>query len=308
MVVLKDCPKGSEAVSRSIDRIYDSRKRRNIENPDKLFRSSFYRKCGRAGWCVKERSQLDKLLSVITFFFGLFILLGTVQSLFPSPGPKSVLESINTVRIQKPGTEWPVAPIICDYSWHFNGSNWTWEIQVQPVLFTDYRNRNQRNLGAASVMTGFADYLNDNTGISALKNMTDEIKRVSRSERFTQTREIEFVTGFVANLPYLDDRTTTGYEEYPRYPVETLVDNGGDCEDKAILLASLLNSMGYDASLVLSTNHCAVGVRDVGGMAGESYLDNNERYYFIEATIAAGVGIRSADLKDGFRVIHISKK
>ena len=38
--------------------------------------------------------------------------------------------------------------------------------------------------------------------------------------------------------------------EYPRYPVETLVDEGGDCEDTAILYASLIRTLGHGALLV----------------------------------------------------------
>ena len=38
--------------------------------------------------------------------------------------------------------------------------------------------------------------------------------------------------------------------EYPRYPIETLVDRVGDCEDTAILFASLLRTLGHGALLV----------------------------------------------------------
>ena len=38
--------------------------------------------------------------------------------------------------------------------------------------------------------------------------------------------------------------------EYPRYPAETLVDGDGDCEDTAILYASLIRTLGRGALLV----------------------------------------------------------
>jgi len=41
-----------------------------------------------------------------------------------------------------------------------------------------------------------------------------------------------------------------GVFEYPRYPVETLVDEVGDCEDTAILYASLIRTLGHGALLV----------------------------------------------------------
>ena len=41
-----------------------------------------------------------------------------------------------------------------------------------------------------------------------------------------------------------------GVFEYPRYPIETLVDESGDCEDTAILYASLIRTLGHGALLV----------------------------------------------------------
>ncbi len=41
-----------------------------------------------------------------------------------------------------------------------------------------------------------------------------------------------------------------GLFEYPRYPVETLVDLVGDCEDTAILYASLVRTLGQGALIV----------------------------------------------------------
>jgi hypothetical protein len=40
-----------------------------------------------------------------------------------------------------------------------------------------------------------------------------------------------------------------GFFEYPRYPVESLVDEAGDCEDSAILYASIIRTLGVGARL-----------------------------------------------------------
>jgi len=34
------------------------------------------------------------------------------------------------------------------------------------------------------------------------------------------------IVAFVQSLPYFKDDISTGYDNYPRYPIETLVDNG----------------------------------------------------------------------------------
>lgn len=46
--------------------------------------------------------------------------------------------------------------------------------------------------------------------------------------------------------------------EYPKYPVETIVENCGDCEDKSILCASILSLKGFNVSLVKFDNHMMI--------------------------------------------------
>ncbi|MDI7278270.1 MAG: hypothetical protein QME94_20010, partial [Anaerolineae bacterium] len=56
--------------------------------------------------------------------------------------------------------------------------------------------------------------------------------------------------------------------EYPKYPIESLMEEKGDCEDHAILMAALLKRMGYDVALLLCPGHAAVGVAGAEGLPG----------------------------------------
>jgi hypothetical protein len=96
--------------------------------------------------------------------------------------------------------------------------------------------------------------------------------------------KINFAASFVQHLEYKLDSETNDSFEYPRYPVETLFNEGGggDCEDKAILMASILDQIGYDVALFRLTGHMATGVQlDEDATAYEYYTDN---YYFLETT------------------------
>ncbi|MDH7517319.1 MAG: hypothetical protein QHH19_03140 [Candidatus Thermoplasmatota archaeon] len=100
--------------------------------------------------------------------------------------------------------------------------------------------------------------------------------------------KINFVASFVQNLNYSKDSLVNESFEYPRYPIETLFygKGGGDCEDKAILAASILSQMGYDVALFRFTNHMAVGVRLSKNLSScEVYSDG---YYFLETTSIGG--------------------
>lgn len=67
------------------------------------------------------------------------------------------------------------------------------------------------------------------------------------------------IVEFVHDLAYVRD-VNLGYDEYPKYPIETLVEGAGDCEDTSILLASLLKAVNLDAVLLVGPRHMAVGV------------------------------------------------
>ena len=99
----------------------------------------------------------------------------------------------------------------------------------------------------------------------------------------TDVQKVNYMAAFVQNIDYRSDSETDSSYEYPRYPIETLFDGRGDCEDKAILAASLLYSMGYDVALLRLPNHMAVGVNlskeEIPNF--DYYIDN---YYFLETT------------------------
>ncbi len=92
---------------------------------------------------------------------------------------------------------------------------------------------------------------------------------------------LNFIAGFVQALEYRADDPTNASVEYPRYPIETLNEQGGDCEDKAILCAELLYLAGYNVSLLRLPDHMAVGVHL---QHLEGYTPFTDSYYFLEAT------------------------
>jgi len=93
--------------------------------------------------------------------------------------------------------------------------------------------------------------------------------------------QLNFIAGFVQSLTYREDDPLNASFEYPRFPIETLNEQGGDCEDKAILCAQLLTLAGYNVSLIRLPKHMAVGVylRNLSG-----FTPYAEGYYYLEAT------------------------
>jgi hypothetical protein len=98
--------------------------------------------------------------------------------------------------------------------------------------------------------------------------------------------KVNFIASFVQNLEYKKDSERDESYEYPRYPVETLFSYGcgaGDCEDKAILAASILDHLGFNTALLRLSNHMAVGVKfEDTVLQGYSYYSDG--YYYLETT------------------------
>jgi len=123
-----------------------------------------------------------------------------------------------------------------------------------------------------------------------IDSLVNKLNECAQQEGYGDFQKVSFAVAFVQSLPYTDDSVTAGFNEYPRYPVETLVDNGGDCEDTSILTASLIQAMGYGTVLLSfpstpeSAGHCAVGVKGGDGVYGTYWKYNDNKYYYSETT------------------------
>jgi len=127
---------------------------------------------------------------------------------------------------------------------------------------------------------------------------------------------------------YLHD-SNAGIFEYPKYPLETIMEGTADCEDNSFLMASILkaylkltdlNNTDNKVALIRFSNHVAVGW-GFGPAFYQAYLDkmtkqnktwnpnyftlNNIKYYFIETTlIGYNLGDTPANLINQTVTIH----
>lgn len=123
----------------------------------------------------------------------------------------------------------------------------------------------------------------------------------AEENEFTGKREkVDFIIDFVQYLPYVPDDVSTDFDDYTKYCAETLVELGGDCEDSAILLASVLQSepFGYDMVLIQPPEHMAAGIYGEEDLGGYYWEDEERKYYYIETT---GVGWEIGDLPDEYK-------
>ncbi|MFC2025105.1 hypothetical protein ACFLTG_01655 [Chloroflexota bacterium] len=187
-----------------------------------------------------------------------------------------------------------------NYQWGYGWQTWQWELPIPLSLYVNYLEKPRPTLGAR-----YVDVAKDPEDDLYIDRMIQQINDAALESNFTEPQKLNFVIAFVQSLRYTSDEETTPYNEYPRYPLETLFDRGGDCEDTSILVAALLNSMGYDVALLLlqDAQHMAVGV-SLSGTHGSYYEYDGKKYFYLETTgegweigvIPASITKRSANI------------
>jgi predicted transglutaminase-like cysteine proteinase len=160
-----------------------------------------------------------------------------------------------------------------EYSWYYLGTHTLKIPQVD--WFSDY----YKSLDRFDLID-YAAYVFDPYDDRFIQFLVDQI--LSLKYLKSDVEKINFVASFVQSIEYKNDDPENESYEYPRYPLETLHDKQGDCEDKAILTAALLQSIGYNVSLIRLPKHMAVGVHLNETISHYSYYIN--QYYFLETT------------------------
>jgi hypothetical protein len=165
-----------------------------------------------------------------------------------------------------------------EFKWTYGDDRNPWLKVPYPEFLFDYYTGINRTLEE-----DYSLYVFDPYDDSYVDLVVDQLMFVCGEE--SDVGKINFVASFVQSLEYKKDSPTNDSFEYPRYPVETLFNDdkgGGDCEDKAILTASILDQMGYDVALFRFPNHMAVGVELIETLPEYEHYTGN--YYFLETT------------------------
>ena len=117
-------------------------------------------------------------------------------------------------------------------------------------------------------------------GKPVVRDLANKLEAIAR----TDADRVEIALTYVQSLPYSYDSISKRKVEYVRYPVETLVDGCGDCEDKSVLLAAILHEMNIDFVLLMAPDHMAVGVDCQPHDDPTYYMFNGKKYYYVETT------------------------
>ena len=158
------------------------------------------------------------------------------------------------------------------YVWNFKGKSYTILMTIDIEKYNSYDGKERYDIPRMV-----------EEGRTTISNLTREFQNVFKRHReWSKQDRVDFVLSFVQSLPYTLDDVTTGYDEFRRYAIETLIEGGGDCEDTTILVAAILRGLGEKTALIFTPGHIALGVS--GNFTGASVTYNGRKYYYCETT------------------------
>lgn len=169
--------------------------------------------------------------------------------------------------------------ILNNYDNHPNGGGdvyikkYTLNEQCRKTLYADDKPCDQDLTVILKIPSDYYDYYkyyNNHVFLEDFSNLNSFViyQDPTIIQALNQIYELAQKTGITSSLlakwlvnevVYTPD-INTGWDEYPKYPIETIIDGKGDCEDTAYLMASLLKGLNYDVVLVEFINHVAVAV------------------------------------------------
>ncbi|NMB78906.1 MAG: hypothetical protein GYA23_07395 [Methanomicrobiales archaeon] len=133
----------------------------------------------------------------------------------------------------------------------------------------------------------FGAIRNDPSQEDIYEDLLSSFRRIRSEQHLSDDEYLELMAAYVQTIPYRDGGT-----QPPKYPSELLVDNMGDCDDKAILLSGLLSREGYTVVLFRfgPESHMAMGI------GSDAFPYKATGYTYLEAMTPAYAGVPSFTL------------
>ena len=243
-------------------------------------------------YTAQPNSQHTKTLVIVGVGFLLAILLSIILVVASLPLSSFSDSRDNSIEYDTVGNS--------DFSWEYQSRQYSINLSLDYDTYHQYKSKDH------TCCFEEEDYLKYSTpDVAYITTAAQSLEDLAIANGFTsQIEKAEFILAFVGAIPYELD-PDDGWD-HPKYPIETLWEYSGDCEDSSALYASLMESLGYRTVLVLLEakfypsdewgGHAMIGIY-IPSFSGEYFtLDSDSRqYYFAETTEwldgESGIGI-----------------
>ena len=186
------------------------------------------------------------------------------------------------------------SPVIISYQFPFEKTTVDLTLPINVSVYEDAKQADKStmihgNVSEAIWLAGtYRAMVNDPAQEEMYSDLLNEIKKTRLRQKLSDDEYLELIAVYIQSLRY-----ETREQNPAKFPIETVVNRAGDCDDRSLLLAGLLSREGYPVALFLfgPESHMAVGV------GSEDYLYKNTGYAFVETTNYSFVGMPTDKLK-----------
>lgn len=162
-------------------------------------------------------------------------------------------------------------------NWVHNGYQYTTQFGIPEDMYSYYKYKER-----GWCCDGWDEFATPHD--LTIKTIAEDVADVAS---LTGENYVYVAIDFVESMTYQYDIEYNNNKEYPKYAIETIVDQSGDCEDTSFLMASILEALGIDTVLFKLPGHMAVGVY-CSSCSGAYATYKEKKYYFLETTGASG--------------------
>jgi len=190
-----------------------------------------------------------------------------------------------------------------NYDWPYEGKWHTISLNISTEKYSWYTqrdvNRSPQHIGPIKMVF----FVTENDEV--IQDLTFKLLEIADQNNYNNSETINLILSFVQkNIDYKEDIESKNAEEYWKFPIETLVEKNGDCEDSSILFQSIIKNTNYDVIMLFyviddETGHLASGVCINENIAGNIIEYKNKNYYYCETTSKGFViGDKPDDIPD----------
>jgi hypothetical protein len=150
------------------------------------------------------------------------------------------------------------------YSWTYEGKDYSLDVSFRYQDFDNARNKNKDGRWPSpSEYSQFIEYYD-----LVVVDIAEKLSALYGPHSDSDPGFANFVLAFdqicFAYPPYSSsvgpDKFLFGTEEYFQYPIETIYNGAGDCEDTAILAAAIYAAAGYESAILILPGHAMAAV------------------------------------------------
>ena len=259
--------------------------------------------------------DFDLLPLIFAIAFGVFINMTLYGANKPWRISSSYTENDEVEEEDETEVKNPEGDIARQYEWDLDQHNATHKLHGDLSLYFSARDINDMRQcnpffaqrkdksDKAYILEMYSFLIDHKPMLARVRYIAAYINKMSQKQSLTPMEKIQFTLDFIQepNIRFVNNRDCKSinfYDDYIRYPDETLYDKEGDCNSKSLLAAMMFHVMGYNVMYLASRKfqHAAIGIEVslvnlMDGWYGSmdkieeiTILDNGKRYIYCETT------------------------